>query len=239
MPETRLEGAVAVVTGAGRGIGAATAIELAQRGVRVIPVSRSDGELIAVSKQISILGGEAFPVQADVTNEEQVSRLFREVRERFGAVTHLVNNAGTVAPANVASMSLATWKENLDTNLTSTFLCSRAALEQMLPRKQGRIVNVSSVSGVTNVPKFPGFVAYAAAKAGVLAFTEALAAEVGPSGVTVLAVSPGAVKTALLRRVAPEVKADMSPDDIARIVAFLCSPDAGAANGSNLIVWGK
>jgi 3-oxoacyl-[acyl-carrier protein] reductase len=178
-------------------------------------------------------------VIADVTREEQVDRVFREALERFGPVTHLVNNAGTAVPSSIAAMTLAAWRENQDANLTSTFLCTRAALAQMLPRKQGRIVNVASVSGVDHVPKLPGLVAYAAAKAGVIAFTEALAAEVGPSGVHVLAVSPGSVETRLLKRVAPGVAADLAPDQVARVVAFLCSPEAGAANGSNLILLGK
>lgn len=238
--EPSLEGAVALVTGAGRGIGAATAIELAGRGARVALAARTDAELLEVAKHASILGGEAFPVQADVTVEAEVERLFREVRERLGPVTHLVNNAGTVLPSPLASMTLEQWRTTLDVNLTSAFLCSRAALADMLPRKRGRIVNVASVSGLTNVARFPGFVAYAAAKAGVLAFTEALAAEVGTTGVRVLAVSPGSVGTRLLARVAPAgTVPDLAPEDVARAIAFLCSPDAAAANGANLTLWGR
>jgi NAD(P)-dependent dehydrogenase (short-subunit alcohol dehydrogenase family) len=237
MPPT-LTGAVAVVTGAGRGIGAATAVELAARGARVVLVSRTVTELAAVAAEIAKVGGDTLAVRADVTDESDVERIFTTTHERFGPVTHLVNNAGTALPAPLEKMSLVTWRATLDTNLTSTYLCSREALKDMLPRGRGRIVNVSSVSGVSNVPKFPGFVAYAAAKAGVIAFTEALAAEVGPAGVRVLCVSPGAVATRLLAAVAPQFKASMVPADVARIIAFLASDDASAANGSNLIVGG-
>jgi 3-oxoacyl-[acyl-carrier protein] reductase len=231
---------VAVVTGAGRGIGAATAVELAARGANVVLAARSEKELIAVAARIAQEGGAALPVVADVTREEDVARLFREARERLGPVSILVNNAGTVVPGELASMSLETWRTNVETNLGSTFLCSRAALSDMLAAKRGRIVNVSSVSGVTNVPKFPGFGAYAAAKAGVIAFTEALAAEVGPRGVRVLCVSPGSVETPLFARVAPPgMKPDLRPGEVAKIIAFLASDEGAAANGANVIVWGK
>src|SRR4051794_8627637 len=148
---------VAIVTGAGRGIGAATAIELASRGMKVVLVSRTERELIETASVIARDGGAALPVVCDVAREDEVARLFREARARFGPVSLLVNNAGTAEAGELASMSLDTWRANIDTNLTSTFLCSRAALADMIPRGRGRIVNIASVSGVTNVPKFPGF----------------------------------------------------------------------------------
>ncbi len=230
---------VAVVTGAGRGIGAATAIELAARGARVALAARTEPDLLATVARIAEGGGVALPVRADVSREEEVSRLFREVKERLGPVTLLVNNAGTVVPDAVATMTLETWRTNLDANLTSAFLCSRAALAHMLPARKGRIVNVSSVSGVTGVPKFPGFAAYAAAKAGMIVFTEALAAEVGGEGVKVICVSPGSVETTLLARVAPGVKADMRPEEVAKLIVLLSSTDAAPANGANVVAWGK
>jgi 3-oxoacyl-[acyl-carrier protein] reductase len=230
---------VALVTGAGRGIGAATAIELAARGARVALAARTESEVLATAARIAEAGGVALPLRADVTREEEVARLFREVKERLGPVTLLVNNAGTAVQDKVASMTLETWRTNLDANLTSTFLCSRAALAHMLPGRRGRIVNVSSVAGVVGVSKFPGFSAYAAAKAGMITFTEALAAEVGGEGVTVICVSPGAVETALLARVAPGVEADMRPEDVAKLIVLVASADASPANGANIVAWGR
>jgi len=234
-----MNGEVALVTGAGRGIGAATAIALAAKGASVALAARTEAELLKTAARIAQEGGTVLPVRADVSREDEVARLFREVKERLGPVTLLVNNAGTVVPERVVAMSLETWRANLDSNLLSTFLCSRAALEQMLPSKRGRIVNVASVSGVSNVPKFPGFVAYAAAKAGVISLTEALAAEVGAEGIRVICVSPGSVETALLARVAPGVKPDMQPEDVARLIVLLASGDAAPANGANVVAWGR
>jgi NAD(P)-dependent dehydrogenase (short-subunit alcohol dehydrogenase family) len=239
MTDKPFAGQVAVVTGAGRGIGAATALLLAERGANVAIASRSEGELITVARGLADRQVVGLPIKCDVTDETQVKRLFREVRERLGPVDVLVNNAGNVLPGPIADMSLETYRGNVDANLTSAFLCSREALADMVPRKKGRIVNVASVSGVSGVSKFPGFAAYAAAKAAVIAFTEALAAEVGASGVRVTCVSPGSVDTKLLATVAPQAKADMAPDDVARAIVWLASPEAQAVNGSNLVVWGK
>lgn len=234
-----LEGKVAVVTGAGRGIGAATARLLADKGARVALTSRTEVELVLLARSLDETGATVLPVKCDVTDETQVERLFREVRERLGPVDVLVNNAGNVLPKRLAEMDLASYRTTVDANLGSTFLCSRAALADMIPRKSGRIVNVASVSGVSGVSKFPGFTVYAAAKAAVIALTEALAQEVGESGVRVTCVSPGSVATRLLDDAAPGAKADMQPGDVARVIVWLASPEAQAVNGSNVVVWGK
>jgi NAD(P)-dependent dehydrogenase (short-subunit alcohol dehydrogenase family) len=230
---------VALVTGGGRGIGAAAALELASRGARVVIVSRTERDLVATASEISQGGGAVLPIRGDVTREEDVARIFREAKERFGPVTLLVNNAGDVVPSELASMSLELWRKTLDVNVTSAFLCSREALKDMLPASRGKIINVSSVAGLTNVAKYPGFVGYASSKAALIAFTEALGAEVGPKGVQVLCVSPGSVETALLARVAPGVEAAMKPVDVARVIALLANPDSNAANGTNVVVWGR
>jgi len=236
--EKTLKGAVAVITGGGRGIGAATAIELAARGASICIAARTEKALLKVALRLAEDGDMALPVVADVTLEDDVKRLFREVRERLGPVTHLVNNAGALTPGPLRDMTLSGWRETLDANLTSTFLCTREALADMLPKKAGRIVNVASLAGVENLPKLPRLVAYAAAKAGVIAFTEALAAEVGPEGVRVLCVSPGKTGTRMLEQAAPGAKPDLHPHDVARIIAFLAGEHAGAANGANLLLRG-
>jgi NAD(P)-dependent dehydrogenase (short-subunit alcohol dehydrogenase family) len=228
----------AIVTGAGRGIGAAVAEELAARGDRVVLAARTLPELVGTASRISATGGVALPVRCDVTREDEVDKLFREARDRFGPVEVLVNNAGAVDPSPVASMSLEAWRATLDANLTSAFLCSRAALADMVAAKRGCIVNVSSVAGVSHIDKYPGFAAYASSKAAVIALTETLAAEVEEQGIRVLCVSPGSVETKMFAKVAPGVKAAMVPTEIARIVAFLASDDARAASGSNLVVRG-
>ncbi|MCO5165187.1 MAG: SDR family oxidoreductase [Planctomycetes bacterium] len=235
-----LTGRVALVTGAGKGIGAATAVQLAAAGARVALAARTDGDLAKIAAFIHESGGEALPVRCDVTDEAAVDNLFREVGDRLGPVDVLVNNAGQALAGPFHEQATADWRRVLDANLVSTLLCARAALRDMRPRGRGVIVNVASVSGVAGVEKLPGLCVYAAAKAGVIAFSEALAAEARPHGVRVLCVSPGAVKTDGLRAVAPPelVEKAMTPGRVAGVIAFLCGDVASAVTGSNVVVWG-
>src|SRR5690606_26041379 len=134
---------------------------------------------------------------------------------------------------------LAAWEGLLRANLTSVFLCTQAALTRMRPARRGVVINVASVSGVPGVEKLAGIAAYAATKGGVIAFSEALAAELAPEGVRVLAVSPGSVDTPMLRAVAPEaVKEAMTPGTLGRVIAWLATDDAAAVNRTNVVVWG-
>lgn len=235
-----LDGQVALVTGAGKGIGAAVAVQLAARGARVALAARTEGDLARIAAFIAESGGEALPVRCDVTDEPSVQRLFREVRERLGPVDVLVNNAGAALARPFHEQPADEWRRLLDTNLVSTLLCSRAALEDMRPRGRGVIVNVASVSGVAGVEKLPGLAVYAAAKGAVIAFSEALAAEVRPHGVRVVCVSPGSVKTDGLARVAPKevVEQAMTPGRVAGVIAFLCTETASAVTQANVVVWG-
>lgn len=235
-----LEGRVALVTGAGRGVGAACAVQLASRGARVAIAARTEKDLANIAAFVAESGGEALPVRCDVTQEAAVANLFREVRERLGPIDILVNNAGLALAAPFEGQGLEDWRRLLDTNLVSTLLCSRAALADMRPRGRGVIINVASVSGVSGVEKFPGLAVYAAAKGAVIAFSEALAAEVRPHGVRVVCVSPGSVKTEMLKGIAaPEVvEAAMTPGRIAGVIAFLATDNASAVTQTNLVVWG-
>jgi len=233
-----LESVVTVITGAGRGIGAATARLFAQHGAKVVCAARSQTELEGVVSEIVGKGGEAIAVVADLTEPEQVSELFRQAEERFGPAEILINNAGACIPRRLVDMSLEVYRRTIDTNLTATFLCCQAVLPKMIERERGQIVNISSVSGIHGVPKFPGFTAYAAAKAGVAALSEALAAEVREHGIRVNAVSPGSVDTLMLREAAPSVVAAMQPEEVAEILLFLSSSPARPINGTNIEIFG-
>jgi NAD(P)-dependent dehydrogenase (short-subunit alcohol dehydrogenase family) len=241
--ERALEGRVAVVTGGGRGIGASTAAHLARHGARVVLAARSEGELAGVATAIDDLrvkaggGGVALPVVCDVAEPEQVERLFAQVDERFGRLDVLVNDAATIEVAPLHELTLEAWERLLRVNLTGTFLCTRAALARMRPARRGVVINVASVSGIEGVEKLPGLAAYAATKGGVIALSEALAAEVAPDGIRVVAVSPGSTDTPMLRRVAPEAKG-MHSGQVGKVIAWLATDEAAAVTRTNVTVWG-
>lgn len=238
-PSRPLLGRVAVVTGAGRGIGASTAAHLGKRGARVVLAARTEADLLKVAAALDELEADALPVVCDVTEPEQVERLFRECQERFGPVDILVNNAGYLSTAPLQELDAAEWDRMLAVNLSGVFLCCKAALGQMRPREAGVIVNVASVSGVSGVEKFPGLVAYAATKGGLLAFSEALASEQREAGIRVVAVSPGCVKTPMLAKVAPDaMEGAMTPGKVGQVIAWLATDEAAAVTNTNLLVWG-
>lgn len=234
-----LRGRVAVVTGAGKGIGASCAVWLASRGARVVVAGRSEKDLYTVCGHVADCGGEALPVLCDVTAGDAVERLLREARERFGPVDVLVNNAAVCEAGAFVDQDEAAWRRMLAVNVEAVLRASRLALRDMIPRGRGVIVQVASVAGVPGVPKLPGLAAYAATKAALLAFTEALAEEVRPHGVRVVAVSPGSTKTAMLERVAPgAVEGAMHPGRVAEVVGWLATDDAAGVTGTNVVVWG-
>ncbi len=220
----RLGGQTALVTGASRGIGRAIAGLLAQRGARLVMASRSPA-LKQAARELA-RDTETLAVRADVRKPADVARLFALVKRRFGSLDILVNNAGMAEARTIAATSDAVWEETLGTNLTGTFLCTRAALELMLPQKRGHIVNILSVAAFT---VFPESSAYCAAKAGALAFTRVLREEVRPSGIRVTAVLPGAVDTAIWDRLWPDAPRDkmMPASDVAEAVLHaLLAPES-------------
>lgn len=216
---------VVVVTGAGRGIGEATARLFAAEGARVVIASRSAGDLERVKATIGT--DRVLAVVTDVSDEAQVFRLFEETEKKMGPVDVLVNNAGILRVAEVVSMTAEDWDDVIAVNLKGSFLCAREAFRRMKSSgRGGSIVNVSSLSGIRGVEKFPGYAAYVASKHGVVGLTEVLAVEGRPLGIRVNCVAPGAVDTEMLHRAAPGLKTSTRPEDIARTVLYLADDKA-------------
>jgi NAD(P)-dependent dehydrogenase (short-subunit alcohol dehydrogenase family) len=227
-----LSNQVAVVTGAGRGIGAATARRLAGEGYAVVAVARTTSELQQVSDGVDSITA----VAADVGDEATAMRLV-EVARGLGRLHVWINNAAVVNPAPFAELDYRIWRDTLRVDLDGAFLGCRAAYTVMAASGGGVIVNIASLSGVANVEKFPGQTAYNVAKAGVIALSEAVALEGKPHGVRCMCLSPGAVDTELLRRAAPHLKPGVTPDDVAAIIAFLVSDAAAPLSGTNIPIF--
>ncbi|WP_376797299.1 SDR family NAD(P)-dependent oxidoreductase [Thermogemmatispora sp.] len=228
---------VAVITGAGRGIGRATAERFAREGARLVLFSRTPEHLHETRARIERQGGSALAVVGDVAREEDVERLFQEARSHYGRVDILINSAGIVAVCPFREMEVATWDRVLAVNLRGTFLCCRAAFRLMAEQGQGVIINISSLSGVKGVEKFPGLSAYNVSKAGVASLTEILALEGKAHNIRVCAVSPGAVDTEMLRQAAPHLKPGMSAEEMAEILLFLADDSGRRLSGTNLEIY--
>ncbi|XTZ17249.1 3-oxoacyl-ACP reductase FabG [Micromonospora echinospora] len=248
---TRFADRIAVVTGGGQGIGAATARRLAAEGATVAVVDLDAERAGAVADDIVATGGRAVGLGCDVTDADAVAATTDRVVETYGGLHVLVNNAGVTRDNLLFKMALPEWEAVLTTNLTSMFLCCQAAQRHMVAARYGRIVNLSSRSALGN----RGQVNYAAAKAGVQGLTATLAVELGPFGVTVNAVAPGYVATAMTAATAERVGSSpeehqrmvaeqtplrrvAQPAEIASVIAFLASDDASYVSGQTLYVNG-
>ena len=230
----------AIVTGSARGIGAATAIDLAEQGWPMVVNYRSDGDGAAeVVERIESAGGRALAVGADITETEQVEELFGRAEAELGAVLALVNNAGMRADGLAPQLDAEAWDSVLETNLSAAFHTTRRALRPMLRARFGRIVNIASIVG----PRAnAGQANYAAAKAGLIGMTKTVAAEVAKRGVTVNAVAPGFIATEMTEDL-PDTILDVvpakrvgTPEEVAAAVRFLASDDAGYVTGTVLTV---
>jgi 3-oxoacyl-[acyl-carrier protein] reductase len=242
----RLDRQVAVVTGASRGIGRAIAIELAQLGARVlVNYQRNAAAADTVVHEIVAGGGDALALGADVGDENAVERMIEAVLKRWGRLDVFVNNAGVTSDAPLVRLKLEQWQHVIETDLTSVFLCCRAAVPVMRAQRYGRIINIGSLAGLAgNV----GQANYAAAKAGLVGFSRALAREVAGDNITVNVVAPGYIETDLVESVAPALREWAlktialgrfgTAEEVSGAVAFLASPRASYITGHVLTIDG-
>jgi 3-oxoacyl-[acyl-carrier protein] reductase len=238
-----LQGEIALVTGASRGIGAAIAQVLAAQGARVIGTATSEAGAQAISERLSPAGGTGRAL--DVRDGAAVETLIDAIGTEFGPVSILVNNAGITRDQLLMRMKDDDWNAILDTNLSSVYRTSKAVMRGMMKARKGRIVNIASVVGLTGNP---GQANYAAAKAGIIAFSKSLAREIGSRGITVNVVAPGFIDTDMTRSLTEEQRQALlgqialgrlgAPNDIAQAVLFLASPAANYITGETLHVNG-
>jgi len=228
-----LTGRLAVVTGASRGIGAATAEAMAAAGARVVLAARDRGALDCVVTRVRDAGGEATAVATDVSSAADVQRLFDAVRAA-GPLAALVCAAAVLTPARFTETTSEIWEDTLAVNLTGTFLCCRAAFAAMRDGGGGRIVNIASLSGVYATEKFLGLTAYNVSKYGVIGLTEAIAVEGKELGISAICVSPGAVDTEMLRRANPALRPGLTPDQVAGLIVALIDSPLVPASGANI-----
>ncbi|HEY7348255.1 MAG TPA: 3-oxoacyl-ACP reductase FabG [Ktedonobacterales bacterium] len=247
----RLDGRVAFVTGAGRGIGAATALRLAEEGARVTLADVDTENCAQVAREIETLGSEALVVACDVSNADAVQQAVDQAASKFGRLDILVNNAGITRDNLLFKMSDGDWDAVINVHLKGAFLCSRAAQKYMVEQHYGRIISMSSTSALGN----RGQTNYSTAKAGLQGMTRTLAIELGPFGVTANAIAPGFIDTEMTRATArrlgitPEqmieeaskripVRRVGQPRDIANVICFLASEEAGFVSGQVIYVAG-
>jgi 3-oxoacyl-[acyl-carrier protein] reductase len=237
-----LEGRLVLVTGGSRGIGAAIARLAAERGAMTVVNYRHDEAAAGrVVDEIRVSGGRAEAIRADVADQEAVRTMFRTIRESWGDLDVLVNNAGVMTGALLAMTPVADFDVQMNVNARGTFLCMQHAAKQMTRRGAGRIVNLSSVVGRYGAR---GRVAYAASKAAVIGMTLAAARELGPSGITVNAVAPGLIDTDMTVALSAELRREIlestplgragTASEVARLVVWLASDEAGFVNGQVL-----
>ena len=245
---SRFEGRVAIVTGGGRGMGRAVSRRLAADGARVVVAELVPEHGEQVAREIVASGGEAIAVPTDVSRLGAIEHLFVEVARRYGGCDILVNNAGIGVAKRVVDYTEADWDRQMAVNLKAVFFCSQAAVRQMTPKRRGKIVNFASTSAFVSSSKPE--VAYDVSKGGVRQMTISMAAELAPLGINVNAVAPGTIETEM-SRASLSTEEGMAwqlaripmgrvgkPEDIAGVVAFLCSTEADYITGHVLLADG-
>lgn len=232
-------GRVAMVTGSSRGIGYEVAGTLGLKGYHIVLNSRHSEEVEAAATSLRSIGIEVTPMSLDVSKASEVHAGFLEIERSLGGVDILVNNAGITRDKSFTKTSFEDWNEVIENNLTSVFLCCKRALIHMIDKRWGRIVNISSIVGQYGAF---GQVSYAASKAGIIGFTKALAKEVATKGITVNAVAPGYISTAMTAQIPASVAANIKEripfgafgpaESVANVVLFLSSEESGYMTGS-------
>ncbi len=239
------KGQVGIVTGGTRGIGAAIAEALAQRGVNVVIAARNAEAAREKAKKLLSLGIKATGIKLDVSNSDEVQKSFEEIRKEYQKIDILINNAGITRDGLLMRMKEEAWDSVIDINLKGVFLCTREVLKDMVSQKYGRIVNITSVAAFMGNP---GQANYGASKAGIVGFTKTVAKEYANRGITVNAVAPGFIETAMTDVLKDSIKEEMKKliplgrfgtvEDVARAVVFLASPESDYITGQVIHVNG-
>lgn len=238
-------GQIALVTGGTRGIGKAIAESLAKQGVNVVVAGRNLNATNEVAASISTLGVKAIGMKLDVSDSGEVEKVFEEIRKEFNRIDILINNAGITKDGLLMRMREEAWDSVIDINLKGVFLCSREAVKDMAKQRYGRIINITSVAAFMGNP---GQANYSASKAGIVGFTKTVAREYAGRGVTVNAVAPGFIETAMTDVLPENIKEEMKKfiplgrfgrvEDVANAVIFLASPASGYITGQVIHVNG-
>jgi 3-oxoacyl-[acyl-carrier protein] reductase len=239
------KGQVAIVTGGGRGIGRAIAVGLAQRGCHIVVADINPDEAREAAAELTSPGVKAMGIMLDVSNSEEVKKVFENIRKEFNRIDILVNNAGITRDGLLLRMKEEDWDSVMDINLKSVFLCSKEAIKDMSQQRYGRIVNISSVAAFMGNP---GQANYGASKAGIVGLTKTLAKEYASRGITANAVAPGFIQTAMTDVLPEKMKEEVKKQvplgrfgtvkDVAGAVIFLASPDSGYITGQVIHVNG-
>jgi NAD(P)-dependent dehydrogenase (short-subunit alcohol dehydrogenase family) len=243
----KLEGRLALITGASRGLGKAMALALASEGASIALVSRDREQLLKTAAEVSRTGGGAQVFQADVTSEKEVLQLEKDVAKAFGRIHILINNAGINVRKQLTEFTLDEWRSVLDTNLTGTFLMCRAFVPHMKGSGYGRVINLASTMAHVSIA---GRTAYSASKSAILGLTRALALELAPDEITVNAISPGPFATEMNAPLIenPQLNAQFLAkipvgrwgrvEEVGQLAVYLCSPEAGFITGTDVLIDG-